>query len=303
MPKVTACLTDIFTVEALQRLQDSLAAITGQGVVAVSCEGAPYTKPSGQCPQKPRVRRELCEEAGADGRYAFAAVEEWAAYAMPAYLNDALLGCWVFYGRESMQERELEKLAAHIGALNGLMEQMFEWEDESEEGARQEAQNKKDEKDMLRSLQTLLQDAHKRRGYITIAMVQVEAESAYGRIRRERLFSRMEEAMRAVVRTDDIVARMQGDAFMVALPGCAKQLAEQRIWQGKERLERMRLTGGAERTSFHFGLVENSELPYDKNPQRYARGFLQLAEQRMRECEKSGRAVQGGLMQNLRNIE
>lgn len=89
--------------------------------------------------------------------------------------------------------------------------------------------------------------------------------------------------MRAVVRTDDIVVRLQDDSFMLALPGCAKQLAEQRIWQGKERLERLRLSGGAEGIGFYFGLVENSELPYDKNAQRYARGMLQLAQQRLRE--------------------
>lgn len=287
MSKVTACLTDIFPVEALQKLQDSLAGMTGHGVTIVSCEGAPYTASSGQCPPKPGVPRQLCEQAGADGMYAVAPLGAWEAYAMPVWLNDTLLGCWVLYSRESMDAQELEKISTHIMALNAMMEQMFEWEDDSQGDARQEAQNKKDEKDMLRSLQTLLQDAHKRRGYISVAVLQVgEAEGMLpvpGRTRRERQLSRVEEAMRAVVRTDDIVVRLQDDSFMLALPGCAKQLAEQRIWQGKERLERLRLSGGAEGIGFYFGLVENSELPYDKNAQRYARGMLQLAQQRLRE--------------------
>lgn len=290
MSTTTSRLSDMMPPSVLQQLQDSFAAISGYATLIVSPEGNPYTIPCGNCKPEMELLRSAVVQAGSSSAPAYARQCEKHYYAIPIQMGGAYLGSWLICCEQELAEQELTHISCHLSAINKVME--CRQQPESLPGqASLRRREEEGERALLNKLIQALERSRAQAHAFSVAVVNIDglayANSAYGNDFGDMLLSNTASSIRTVIRADDIIGRLQGDSFVVALPGCDKKMAEQRIWQGREKLGQLKLIGSTESFSFTFGLAENTELPDEGAEEKYIRGLLALAEQRMRENKRS----------------
>lgn len=107
----------------------------------------------------------------------------------------------------------------------------------------------------------------------------------YGHPIGDRLLENVAEAIKSCIRGGDLIGRVGGDEFLVVLPNCDKDVADARMREAQQYLQKMEAPAEGISMNFCYGIAEVSEvdtldcsLLVDK--------LLAIAEERLREAKK-----------------
>ena len=114
----------------------------------------------------------------------------------------------------------------------------------------------------------------------------------YGNAMGDRALCGVVKALKACVRSYDIVGRLGGDDFLVILPNCPKSMAKVRMMQARNYLAQADLLPGGQSIAFSHGLADSTEIP-SGCVTACMEGLLSTAEQRMLESKESGLEAAG----------
>jgi len=95
------------------------------------------------------------------------------------------------------------------------------------------------------------------------------------------LISSVVKVLRSSIREDDIIGRYGGDEFLIAFCRCTKEYAKMRMQEALIKLNNPTKEGAGQCSfSFSYGLVENTEIPYNSSDD-YVNQLIDIADQRM----------------------
>ncbi|MDR1620395.1 MAG: diguanylate cyclase [Clostridiales bacterium] len=289
-------LSHAVNIDTLQKLQDSFSRISGMWVLCTTPEGRPITTPGGSADawKDELAIKALCKRCAAADQALHEA--ETGLTVIPVRLDTVTIANWVMQPPDGRQPAAATRaqFVAHLEALSEIIAQSVKRAQYIGRAARQE------EPDAINTIENLkreLQTAKRLDRVLSVVMLRIDglayANSAYGYQFGDELRTSTAACIRANVRNDDKIDNLHGN-IVVILPGCNRTLAEKRIRQSKESLGKRLESGNNEHFLFAYGIVENTEIPFEDSD-AYIKNLFTIARRRMEENQRQTEMQYAGM--------
>lgn len=149
---------------------------------------------------------------------------------------------------------------------------------------------------VIRALRAMLREAQQAAQPMSLVFIDVDklkfANDTFGHSFGDEIIRETVKAVRAGIRSSDLIGRYGGDEFVVLMQSCPAQLAVQRMEQARGLMAGEKYGPLGETFSFSYGVVDSTELPW-QDSERLVNAVINLADDRMRDYKKAARAQKG----------